>query len=234
MDPGVGMSEWLVDGVDQLGFQWFWWRVGSTGPEQRLEQGAATITSQNTSRLAETTYDYGSFAITVVYLLTGGTSGSHVADLAETITVVNNGSTALDLHFFQYADFELGGTAGDDIVERVNANAVRQTETASNFILNETVVSPAGIRWELQDFPNTIDKLDDQDADNLINAVSPLGPGDVTWAFQWDVSIAPSGTFLISKDKRFGPIPEPATMLLVGAGLLIFSKLASSRLRKRA
>lgn len=53
-----------------------------------------------------------------------------------------------------------------------------------------------------------------------------LGPGNVTWAYQWDTTIQPGSTFIISKDKRLSgitPIPEPGTAVLLataGLGLL--------------
>jgi hypothetical protein len=52
-----------------------------------------------------------------------------------------------------------------------------------------------------------------------------VGPGDVTWAYQWDVSVPVGGTFQISKDKNLsaGVIPEPATVALLSvvAGMLL-------------
>jgi hypothetical protein len=38
----------------------------------------------------------------------------------------------------------------------------------------------------------------------------------LTWAFQWDFTIAPGDSAIISKDKSI--VPEPATMVLLGAG----------------
>jgi len=39
IDPvnGAGVYSWLVNGVEQLFQQWFWYRVGSTGGESPLE-----------------------------------------------------------------------------------------------------------------------------------------------------------------------------------------------------
>jgi hypothetical protein len=52
-----------------------------------------------------------------------------------------------------------------------------------------------------------------------------VGPGDMTWAYQWDVVINPGDTFQISKDKNLSaiPVPEPASGLLVtiAAGMLL-------------
>ena len=33
----AGMYTWTVDGVDQMWQQWFWYRIGSAGPEQSID-----------------------------------------------------------------------------------------------------------------------------------------------------------------------------------------------------
>jgi hypothetical protein len=59
-----------------------------------------------------------------------------------------------------------------------------------------------------------------------------MGPGDMTWAFQWDRVIPASGpgrTFIISKDKRLNVVPEPTTMFLLSTA----GALALCRRRQR-
>ncbi len=63
----------------------------------------------------------------------------------------------------------------------------------------------------------------DGDADNLNDVLGPLGPGDLTWAFQWDRVIGPGGSWQLSKDKSIRQfIPEPRAMagLVLGIGVL--------------
>jgi hypothetical protein len=64
----------------------------------------------------------------------------------------------------------------------------------------------------------TLATLTDTKADNLNDSTGPAGPADVTWAFQWDVTVAPGSTVQISKDKNI--VPEPATLGLMGLGLV--------------
>jgi len=59
-----------------------------------------------------------------------------------------------------------------------------------------------------------------------------VGPGDATWAFQWDFLLNPGQTFQVSKDKRIGAVPEPASLLLLGSGLL--GGLKAVRRRRKA
>jgi len=220
----AGMDSWVVDGVQQMFQQWFWFRVGSTGPEaaiNTLTQTGATAAG----RVIDVTYcSNGSancgtgWSVDVLYTLTGGLANSHTSDVAETITINNQTGAALDLHFFQYADFDLNGTAGGQTVTFVNANTVRQT--GSGAILSETIVTPAASHHEAGLFANTLNSLNDGAATTL-NDSNSAGPGDATWAFQWDKSIANNGSFIISKDKNLAAaVPEPASILLFGTMLL--------------
>ena len=52
---GAGMNDWLVDGVDPLQLQWFWFRADGMTREQRIDTiSTATITptSARQSRIA--------------------------------------------------------------------------------------------------------------------------------------------------------------------------------------
>src|SRR5262245_23066280 len=51
LNSSAGMTDWLVDGVDQLNQQWFWFRIGS-GPQFDISTlGAPTITTLGTKQL---------------------------------------------------------------------------------------------------------------------------------------------------------------------------------------
>src|SRR5208337_545666 len=52
----AGMYNWTVDGQNQLNQQWFWYRVGSSGPEASIDTiGMPTVQTYGTSIL-DTTY----------------------------------------------------------------------------------------------------------------------------------------------------------------------------------
>jgi len=222
---------WSVEGQDQLFQQAFWYRVGN-GPEQSLHalpigfQLASNTNSDPNLDTLNVVYNGPGYNIEVTYRLDGGAVGSGASDMGEQIAITNNSGAPLDFHFFQYSDFEILGTPGNDTAVFVNANTVRQFEGPIS--LNETVASPAPSHREINFFDITRDNLEDGVAttlnDLLPNGV-PLGPGDMTWAYQWDRTIPASGigrTFIISKDKRLNVVPEPATfgLLTVAAGLL--------------
>src|SRR5258707_9537392 len=66
IDPSSqnGMFNWTVNGVNQLAQQWFWYRVGSTGPESSintLSLLSATASDTNGNGLNDTLFlSYGS------------------------------------------------------------------------------------------------------------------------------------------------------------------------------
>ena len=128
----------------------------------------------------------------------------------------------LDFHFFQYADFDL---APADTVLFTNANTVQQSGGTAR--LTETVATPAPSHHEGAFFPLTLNKLNDALPTTLSDTPTigvPIGTGDMTWAYEWDVAIPSFGTFQISKDKNLSatPVPEPtaAVLLAVSAALL--------------
>lgn len=232
----IGMDRWQVDGVNHLYNQWFWFRVGETGPEQRInslpEVGRAVADTNPFVDPRPDTFNirYGSlstFTTDIRFSVAGGANGSGASDILESITITNWGSTALSFHFFQYCDFDLN----DDIVD--TSVAINPNNTASqadgNLIVTETVVTPMPSNREVGVYAGTINRLDDGATDVLNGNAGPLaGPTrlDYTWAFQWDFILQPGGSFIISKDKNLIPTPT-------GAALLGLGGLAAARRRRR-
>jgi hypothetical protein len=231
--PGTGVISWLVDNIQQLKLQWFFYRVD--GMTQEAPLGDLGFVKGKTSDADFDPGDetllavYGSQAglsVTLTYVLSGGLPGSRQSDLQETIAFHNATGKAVRLQFFQYCDFDLNGTPDDDTVQVLNPNTVSQRDAA--VMVAETVVTPSPIRTEVGVFDDTLDKLNNAAADNLDNSKGPLGPADVTWALQWDLTVPAYGTVQISKDKNM--VPEPATLGLMGLGLVV---AVGSRWRRR-
>jgi len=224
-----GMNSWHVDGVNQLFSQWFWYRVGSTGPEQRINSlpimGEFSSNTNFDARndTMSVLYGQGNLNIEIRFTLRGGTNGSNRSDIAEQIRITNNGSAPMTMSFFQYSDFDLNGDATDDFVGILGPNVVRQADSTAGFAINETVVTPPANNWEVNTYPVTISRLDDGNTDDLNGNGGPLvGPGDYTWAYQWNVTIPARRTFIISKDKSI--TPAPGTLALLGLGGLAVSR----------
>lgn len=228
-DSQMGVYDWLVDGVDQMYQQWFWYRVGDTGPEQSINTISAASVQTAFNRIADITYANDTLSVNIVYTLAGGLAGSKFSDLGEVITINNLSDSAINLHFFQYCDFDLNATENDgSVVIAALKNSATQSEAGA--WVTETSENPAATHAEANIYANTLNSLNDGSATTL-NDVLAAGPGDVTWAFQWDVTIGPGSTFGISKDKQLR-IPLPPTALLLGTGLIGLVGLGWRRKRK--
>lgn len=225
-DSQAGMYDWEVDGYHILYQQWFWYRVGNVAEQPINSIGAPAITTIAPD-IVRVTYSAAAFDLAILYSLTGGSAGSLFSDIAETITIKNKTATPLDFHFFQYSDFDLD--LGGDFVAILGGNTARQIPAGgSGPVLSETVATPAPDHYETADFPVTLGKLNDGGPTTL-NGNAFSGPGDVTWAFQWDLTVPVNGTKGISKDKQLNAVPEPAAIGLLG-GVLV---LVARKLRKR-
>ena len=218
----AGMFNWNVDTVNQLKQQWFWFRVGSAGPEQLINSISAPSIVQPDSRRANISYFNGAFGVEVDYLLTGASAGSRSSDISESITITNGTAAPLVFHFYQYSDFQLGGDplhnfaqiAPDDSGKFDNAFVFKPGNNSS---LSETVISPAANHAEVALTPFTFSRLNDANPTTLNDFTGPTAEGDATWAFEWDLTIAPGSSTSISKDKylHWEPIPEPSAVALV-------------------
>jgi len=220
----LGMFNWTVNGQNSLSQQWFWYRVGATGPEQSIDAISAPTISTPDSRTLNTSYSNGSrsYGVAVHYQLTGSALGSQSSRIDEGITITNPRAVSLDFHLFQYSDFDLGGTAGGDTVRLMTDGSgkfVQALQTDGIFRATENSVTPGADHGEAGLFNATLVRLNDGLASTLNDNPGPVGPGDATWALEWDLTIAPFGTASISMVKTLA-VPEPSALALAAFGLI--------------
>ena len=239
-DSPSGMSDWTVDGQTQLYNQSFWYRKGSTGGEKYLGQSAtlATATQVNPSVL-NLLYNNGTFTIETTYSLLGGVSGSGSAAIGEQISINNLTAAAMSFHFFQYVDFDLGGTDANDTItleRNFLGKFVGATQRKGNAYFADEIISPSADRGEVSTIHNgsqaILNKLLDGSPTTLNNTTGPI-TGDASWAFQWDINIPANSSYSIDLTKSvyvLQPIPEPSLMAIVVAG----ASVASMFRRRRA
>lgn len=209
-----GISNWSIDGVSQLFQQWFWFRSSASGSESPINSISAPseFVNGNVGMVTYTNANSG-LTISVTFVLTGGSAGSGTADLAEVISL-HNARGLNGYSFFQYADFDLGGTPNDDTVQFMNANVVQQQDGSGAWI-SETSDVPTPSHHQAGFYPGLVNMLNDNGTTNL-NDNNFAGPGDVAWAFQWDI---PTGTdYIISKDMHI-QLPAPGAAMLGWMGL---------------
>ena len=231
--PGMvqGHDIWVVkdaQGEDWnwLTQQWFWFRVDLPGlgrefPLETLPLVTALPSDTNGNGLHDTLFlryeesaEVG-LAVEVTYILRGGTDTSGRADLAEIIRLRNLGNAPIPLHFFQYVDFNL--SFNEDTAQITGDPANTAAQFFGGIHTAETVDTPAPSHYEVALGSSILDRLNDALPTTLLDQGGPL-TGDAVWAFQWDVTLAPGGSYLISKNKGLVIMPEPATLALVALG----------------
>ena len=223
LNSSSGMTDWLVDGGDQLNQQWVWVRIGS-GPQVDLATFfgvAPTITTLGTKQLTAT-YNNGLYGAQVSYTLSGGSAGSGTSRLTEAINFYNYTASSIDLHLYLYSDFTLGGPSylNAQNVSIVNSppdfGTVRQTVAGRPEISNNVaIVEPPTItRFEAAPYNQTYNEL--TTTSNLqLNNNPAGGPGHITWALQWDASVTNNGSLGAISITDTLQVPEPSVAALV-------------------
>lgn len=216
VDDPAGMFQWTVDGVNHLNQQWFWYRVGS-GPQAPINTISAASWTKSAANKLNTLYANNILSVEINYTLTGGGIGS--ADIDEGIKIHNFTSIPLTLSFYQYSDFNLLNTPVGDTVW-MDASQAFQWKDATQ--VAEGIIAPNATAFEANytgGASSTLFKLDNV-SDLVLNGSSSAGPGDVTWAFQWNLTVPAEGDEVITKDKLLNiyVIPEPSALTFVALG----------------
>lgn len=235
-DSSYGMKNWTVDGQDQLYQQWFWYRVGCDGGEKGLNRLCLLSAEQTSDNTLTTLYQKNNkFNIEISYSLDGGEAGSGMSSINEKIKITNLSGDPLDFHFFQYADFDLGGNRHGNTVQLARddsglfTSAYQNTGT-THFV--DEVVSPGADHGQVGRYPSLRNRLQNHSPTTLNDNVGPI-TGDATWAFQWDPSIPVGGSFSIELNKSVSitSVPEPTALALVPVALAL---LGMARRRRSA
>lgn len=211
---------WDVDQRNYLCMQGFWYRFDGAGggelPLASLGPVAATAWDTNDDGqddFLRLTYTGNSMTVGIVLTLSGGSWGSGRSGIGETIRITNTSPAPLGVHFFQYVDLDLSFPPDDRLLIQ-GGNTARQTAGAS--VVSETADTPSPNHYEAGYYSDIISALMDDQPTTLSDWPGEYR-GDAAWAFQWDRTIDPGSTFLISKVKSLH-VPEPATLILMGVG----------------
>jgi hypothetical protein len=228
LDPST-MTNWTVDGTNQLGQQSFWYRVGASGVQQTVDSiGTPTVTQMSTNGGSDNWMNASytdvaqAFQLSVTTMVSGGQSGSGVSDVSETVKVVNMSKTnSLSYHLFDYANFNLGGKTGNASANLTGNNTATVTAGGD---MSQTVVSGKSNEYEAGTFSTLLTGLGSTSGLTLSGPTS-VSNVDAEWAFEWDVTLAPGQSFLVTSDEQVQTVPEPTTsMALLGMGGLFFSR----------
>jgi len=225
----TGMFNWIIDGVNVLNQQSFFFRTNPAGTGTSISPYSSF--TQPTASSVSATYITPSFNITTVYNLVGQAAGSGTSDIAEQIKIQNNTAAPLPFNFFQFANF-----AGNGIVE-LGQN--------SHGFFNEAFISGGGL-VVTENLDTGISPGADKGQVGLAGAIlgditgtpgfnpdntDTTGPG--AWVLEWQRTIGANSSLIISKDlNAVGVAPEPPAWSLVSMGLVALGALRHYRSRR--
>ena len=147
--------------------------------------------------------------------------------MAEKLSIVNTSASSINLSFYQYSNFNLfqnnlnsvslssgpGGYTG----------ATQTTGGPDGNGIAEVIDAPLANYGEAALVGQTLGELNGPSYYTL-NDNASAGPGDVSWAFQWNVNLGAGDTFNITKDKGLSIqlVPEPSTLAFIVMGIGAF------------
>jgi hypothetical protein len=240
LDPtsSAGISTWSINGQNQINKEWFWFRNGSSGGQSSIDSlGTPTIALFDTNGNGlkdKAMLTYGptnGIQISLTLSLTGGLTGTDTSDLHENLIITNKGTSTVNYHFFEYANFNLGGSTTGENVSIANNNTATET---GNGLQVQTVVSPKASEYEANLFPSLLNHINSSTSYTLAD-VSSASNGDGEWGFEWDASIPACGSLPIAVDGGFSksvvtPVPEPAGAI----GIMALAGVCVMRRRRSA
>jgi hypothetical protein len=237
VDSTSGIGSWTIDGVSHLYYHTWFYRLGNSGPESLVQSLGTETLNQffNASSQSQLDLTYASTSVSVrtVTSLVGKTTGSASSQMGESITVRNLSAANIEFNLFQYADFDLSGSASGQTVQFFQNTLnneyyqVVQTDGSSTYTSTITTAGTPIAHFQADSYPSIINSLQDGIATTLNDTVS-AGPGDAEYAYQWTITLAPNQSFQISKVTSI--VPEPTSLALVGISLAAFLAKRRSRL----
>jgi len=240
-----GTIGWEVNGINHMAQQWFWLRVGDTGPERMVNKDNFTEVYTVTFPvpafgMVSNYYDPQTMLdITVLETLMGGMPGQQWSDIAQTVRLNNHGPASLEVHLFQFVNLDLGGTPEGDSAMLRAPHVLWQGQSGATGLpggkraMVEMSVLSAPDKIQLGQADELLAMLNDGNPTDLVDNYHASGD-DVAWALQWDLTLPPMGTVIVSEDLLMHPAPEPATMLTVGLCLVGIGRYGRRRRRRVA
>jgi len=246
----LGLSEWSVNGTNQLASQTWWFNTDAgDGTPYNYEladyDGAAAESSTATSAsvLYNMLAELG-LTVQVDYSLSGGTNTS---TLNESVTIINNSGAAANFSLFQFTDFDLGGyapydSADDDVGDGTDGFNYGQNDTVTqvsgNYVTQSngtmSVVEAATVPWPSLTSIGQAVALEDALFDDMLSGTNAgdTFTGDAAWIWQYTFNIADGESASIGKTMIMETVvPVPAAVWLFGSGLLGLVGVARRRTR---
>ncbi len=207
---GIGTGDYLFE--DGWAF-----RVAGDTQETFFPAPATTTCAGNAGTITWTDVSTrGLFSATNSLTLSSGAAGS--GELILTMSITNLSAVApLVISLFHGADFDVNGTAATDNGTLLDANTyIRITDTTAG-VVEYRAHNTRADAFLVRPFVAATDVfgvLADTAVTNFDNTTLPVGPIDITTAFQWNLTIPASGTAAVSVALNGNAGPATPVQLL--------------------
>lgn len=178
------------------------------------------LTDVNTSPNPDVTRFTATWTMNLVDSATPNT-----ARLNHSVTINNPGVTPLTISLYHYVDLDLADTAGN---QTATGGINGMFSTDGTLVGSLIPVTPA-TSFQATAYSTLRGLLTNNAVNNLTNSGLPFSPGDVTFAYQWDVTIPAGGSTTIQSYMGVQPVPEPAVILACCLGLAGVGRLYQKR-----
>ncbi len=219
--------------TDHMYQNWWWFRTNLDSAEKPLFGLTSMMSGGANNVNLVFTEDAGSFQnallFDLTYTLTGISPTLAKVDIVWSVrNIYGQQSMPITVDFFAYSDFDLNGSAGGDSGVLANPQTIRYTEgtTAVDVIAS----SGSLVGYDVDNYSNLLDLLNDGSVYNVSNSGLPFGPGDMTNVFQWQATLGlgqeMTGTLTKLVNLEYSPpppppvIPEPGTWMLMLSGIV--------------
>ncbi len=209
---------WSVNGINSMYQTNFFYQINggtiyalNTSPySYGYEVASTTKTFENTSKFAAVTYTGDQLTAELTYVLDGASPGQVASDMGLQFSLKNTTNLTQNVRVFQYVDLDISNTASDDYASKGPGQKINQWDEKA---MVEMVYTPNVSAWQ-------INGAVAPDLANLNNMITTTGQADYRWMLAWDWTLGAGLTAQLSEDYNMTPVPEPGTIVLLGAGLL--------------
>lgn len=217
--------------TNHMSQNWWWFHTKdqpSELPLINLQSLTQPAPNQVSLSFVENSPSIGSYPSTFLFQLDYTLTASSPTSAKVTIqwTVTLQSGYPEEFGFFPYFNFDLNNTPFDDTAQLVSASNPYQIQFgdgAATAIIRGSVTAYSGpsfgFRWQIDRNPALLNTLLDSSFNHLSNSTSPL-TGDVEGAFEFLFSMSNPGATVSGTLEKLLIVPEPASVWVLGAGLI--------------
>ncbi|MCX7992454.1 MAG: pre-peptidase C-terminal domain-containing protein [Fimbriimonadales bacterium] len=176
-------ADWTLNGRDQFYQMGWWYRVRDIHTREFTLSNLTYYDQERPNRAILSYLEPDGLTITAQYELKRTFDGGSV--LYADLVVINSHPQPRTVHIFHYSDLDVSGVTTN--LANWDSERIRVATTLDQVWL---AAQATYTRWQVDAFPQVIDRLLDTEPTELTNGTLPL-EGDFAGALQWTLSMQP-------------------------------------------